>query len=95
MARLQQPSFEPQATGILVVSTFNGIGGAFRAYDLAGLRAHALVSIELRGPSGLFKSCGGIEVSDINLVDLEMVKGWANARVSAVHLWGGFPCVSS
>ena len=67
---------------ILVISCFNGIGGAFRCYDLNGVRVEGLVSIEIDGPARrVVRSTWphALEVSDVNLVDLKMVKEWANA----------------
>lgn len=36
-----------------------------------------------------------MEVFDVGLVDLAMVRHWANSfpRILEVHIWGGFPCV--
>ena len=35
---------------VLVISLFNGIGGAFRAYDILGVRPRGLISFDLHGP---------------------------------------------
>ena len=45
-ARLGQPHLAPVPAPLLVISAFNGIGGSFRGYDLAGIRPEALISIE-------------------------------------------------
>ena len=88
----------PCAAEILVISAFNGVGGAFRAYDLAGVRPMGLISIEIdKAARRVTRKAwpGAIEVVDIRLVDLAMVKEWANQfpRVKEVHIYGGFPCV--
>lgn len=46
-ARVQEPLADPLKCQILVISAFNGIGGAFRAYDLAGVLPCALIAIEI------------------------------------------------
>lgn len=97
-ARVQEPLADPLKCQILVISAFNGIGGAFRAYDLAGVLPCALIAIEI-DPSarqvvrGCWPHC--MEVFDVGLVDLAMVRHWANSfpRILEVHVWGGFPCV--
>ena len=96
--RIQDATMDPEKCQILVISAFNGIGGAFRAYDLAGVLPAALISIEIdaaarRVVRGCWPHC--LEVSDVNLVDLAMVRQWANTfpRIIEVHIWGGFPCV--
>ena len=88
----------PRAVPILVVSCFNGVGGTFRCYDIQGVMVEGLVSIEIDPAARRTVRRAwphALEVSDINQVDLKMVKQWANAfpRVQQVHVWGGFPCV--
>lgn len=97
-ARIQRPRADPLKCPILVVSAFNGIGGAFRAYDLAGILPSAIIAIEIdpaarRVVRGCWPHC--LEVNDVMLVDLDMVRQWANLfpRILEVHIWGGFPCV--
>ena len=97
-ARVASPTAGPVEASILVISAFNGIGGCFRAYDLAGIRPTALIAIEIdssanRVVKSTWPHC--LLVLDVNLVTLDMVKHWANLfpRVTEVHVWGGFPCV--
>ena len=96
--RLSCSELDPLEGSILVISVFNGIGGCFRAYDLIGLRPAGLVSIEIdKAAQRVVKLTWphALEVSDVNLVDLDMIRHWANLfpRVTHVQLWGGFPCV--
>ena len=44
--RASRPFMEPEETNLLVISVFNGIGGAFRGYDLAGVRPAGFIFIE-------------------------------------------------
>lgn len=97
-SRISQPSYEPLHAELLVVSCFNGLGGAFRAYDLVGVRAVGLISIEIdKAAVRVVRNTWphALEVHDINEVNREMVASWANMfpRVTEVHAWGGFPCV--
>ena len=96
--RLSSSSLDPLSVELLVVSAFNGIGGCFRAYDLAGVRPCALVSIEIdpaarRVVRNLWPHA--LEVADVQDVNREMIREWANMfpRVTEVHACGGFPCV--
>ena len=97
-SRLSEPAFEPVDAQLLVISAFNGIGGAFRGYDLAGIRPAGLITIECdKAARRVTRKAWphAEEISDILLVDRAMVAGWANRypRVVEVHIVGGFPCV--
>lgn len=96
--RIQSPGADPLKCPILVISAFNGIGGAFRAYDLAGVFPSAIIAIEIdpaarRVVRGCWPYC--MEANDVMLVEMAMVQHWANLfpRIREGHLWGGFPCV--
>eukprot|EP00438_Fugacium_kawagutii_P018907 Skav236693 [mRNA] locus=scaffold847:329297:333620:- [translate_table: standard] len=96
--RLTNPNLEPKAADLLVISAFNGIGGAFRGYDLAGVKPLALIAIEWdKAAQRVTRSAWPqvIEVNDIEDVTLDTVREWHNSfpRVSHVHIIGGFPCV--
>ena len=81
-----------------MVSLFNGIGGAFRAYDLLGVEPMGLVGYDTsktaswvcsrRWPHALL---GG----DVREITKEKVFEWflKFPYVEQVDLWGGFPCV--
>ena len=88
----------PLGPNLLVVSLFNGIGGAFRAYDLLGVHPMGLVGVECHKPASrvtrrAWPRC--LVVEDVNLVDQPMVLSWLmlHPMVTEVHVWGGFPCV--
>ena len=88
----------PLESNLLVVSLFNGIGGAFRAYDLLGIHPLGLVAVECHKPANrvtLGAWPRAIVVDDVNDVDEAMVLNWLMLfpMVSEVHVWGGFPCV--
>ena len=96
--RLSEVSFEPFHAPLLVISAFNGIGGAFRGYDLAGIKPAGLIAIEWdRAAQRVTRKAwpAVIEFGDIEKLTKKHVKEWANLfpRVNQVHLVGGFPCV--
>ena len=96
--RLSSPELEAIAAPLLVVSAFNGIGGAFRGYDLAGVKPQGLIAIEWdRAARRVTRKAWPqvIEFGDIEKITRRDVQDWANLfpRVTHVHVVGGFPCV--
>ena len=92
------PGKGPKEATLLVVSAFHGIGGAFRGYDLAGIRPMGLIAIEWDKAAKRVTRKAWPHVEEVsNILDVtqEMVKGWFNRypRVTHLHLIGGFPCV--
>eukprot|EP00435_Cladocopium_sp_Y103_P061038 s161_g22.t1 len=97
-SRVGKPEMEPHCAELLVISAFNGIGGAFRGYDLAGIQPAGLISIEWDAAARRVTRKAWpqvIEISDINHVNKDMVREWFNMfpRVIRVDIVGGFPCV--
>ena len=98
LGRLSSNLAEPEEASLLVISIFNGIGGGFRGYDLAGVLPHALISIEIdKAAQRVCRKAWprAIEIKDVKEVTKAMIKQWANLfpRVTHVHLLAGFPCV--
>lgn len=82
---------------ILVLSLFNGIGGAFRAYDVAGVIPRYRVAVECDKAANrvTMRTWPGTElVKDVALVTRAMVKEWSRrfCQLEEIHLWAGFPC---
>ena len=82
----------------LVISLFNGIGGAFRAYDLLGLAPLALISFEIHSPANRVVSRRwphAILLGDVKGLNASSIRSWLieYPEVEEVHLWAGFPCV--
>ena len=97
-SRLRSEDTEPVEAPLLVISAFNGIGGAFRGYDLAGLKPQGLIAIEWdRAAQRVSRKAWphAQEFGNIEDITLDTVREWANSypRVTQVHLIGGFPCV--
>eukprot|EP00435_Cladocopium_sp_Y103_P056874 s86_g19.t1 len=82
---------------VLVLSLFNGVGGAYRCYDILSLAPAARVAVEI--DPGANRICarrwpGTVFVKDIKHVDRRMVQEWSRRflEVTEVHIWAGFPC---
>eukprot|EP00435_Cladocopium_sp_Y103_P045333 s2195_g13.t1 len=98
VSTLRDPSKQAICCPILVISAFNGVGGAFRVYDLLGIKVLAKISIEIAKDANRVTRSAWPEVSechDINSIDEATVRQWSNEhpRAVEVHVWGGFPCV--
>ena len=86
------------ALPIMILSLFNGIGGAFRAYDIAGILPQIRIAVECDKAANriTMRRWPGVElVLDVKLIDRKMVKEWARrfTQIEEIHVWGGFPCV--
>ena len=84
--------------GILVISLFNGIGGAFRCYDILGLIPLSLVAFDTHGPANRVTSRRWPRAKiygDVKQLTQSMVEGWIRELpgLEEVHIWAGFPCV--
>lgn len=82
---------------ILLVSLFNGIGGAIRCYDILGVSPRAIIAYDTHGPANRVtgKRWPHAELhSDVRSITEEVVDGWYRKTVplEEVHLWAGFPC---
>ena len=89
---------QPVARPILLISIFNGIGGAFRIYDVLGVSVMGRISIDISRPANRVTRStwpGVLEFHDITSLTLDDVRAWADAfpRVEEVHIFAGFPCV--
>ena len=87
----------PRKIPVIVVSLFNGIGGAFRVYDILGLVPLGLISFDVHKPAQRVVSRRWPHAElrgDVKQVDREMVLSWLSMwpEVEEIHLWGGFPC---
>ena len=65
---------------ILLISLFNGIGGCFRCYDIAGVSVMGRIAVEINKHANriVLKTWPGtIVVLDVHDVDLRMIQEWA------------------
>ena len=82
---------------VLVISFFNGIGGAFRCYDVLGLSPQAQVSFDIHEPANRVTARRWpqtVILKDIRSIDPQMIQGWLLrfVGIKEIHIWGGFPC---
>ena len=83
---------------VLVVSLFNGIGAAFRCYDILGVEASGLISYEIHPPANRVCSRRWPQASfcqDVKDIDESTIRQWLfrYPHITQLHLWAGFPCV--
>ena len=95
---LRSPEAHAIPCPILVISAFNGVGGAFRVYDVLGVKVLGKIAIEIAKDANRSTRCAWPDVEeylDINDISESTVRRWANLhpRALEVHVWGGFPCV--
>lgn len=87
-----------QRINVIVISLFNGIGGAFRCYDVLGLVPLHLVAFDIHGPAQRVTSRRWPHaelLGDVRQLDGNLIERWMTEfpEVEEIHLWAGFPCV--
>lgn len=88
----------PVEIPVLVISLFNGIGGAFRCYDVLGVVPKGLIAFDVHQPAHRVTSRRWPHAElygDVKTIDAALVEKWAQdyGDVLEVHCWSGFPCV--
>lgn len=83
---------------LLVLSLFNGIGGAFRCYDILGIQPGVLIGAEIDASANrvtMRRWPHAKQVGDVRSIDEAMVRKWLFEfpLVVIIHIWAGFPCV--
>jgi len=96
-SRVQDRSGPSEKTPILLISLFNGIGGAFRAYDIAGVLPAYRIAVELDEGANRITSRrwpGTLIIKDIHLVTRGLIRDWSRKYLDIleIHVWAGFPC---
>ena len=83
---------------LLVVSLFNGIGGAFRIYDILGVRCTGLLGYDIHKPAN--RVCSrrwpqAVLETDVKKITKQTIRKWLFdfPHLTEIHVWGGFPCV--
>ena len=87
----------PRRVPVLVISLFNGIGGALRAYDVLSVVPMGAVVFEIHPPANrvTMKRWPHAEIcGDVRSLDEVMIRNWLDKYIPLreVHLWAGFPC---
>ena len=83
---------------VVVVSLFNGIGGAFRCYDIAGVRVLGAIACDIHKPANRVTARRWPHVvfcEDIRELHSEFLQEHLDSfgDFKEIHLWAGFPCV--
>ena len=89
---------EGECAPILVLSLFNGIGGAFRCYDVAGIPVAGRISFDLCKEANRVTSKAwpsALIYTDVKSITPKLVEEWSLrfTTIAEVHVWAGFPCV--
>ena len=82
---------------VLVISLFNGIGGAFRAYDLVGVEPMGLVAFDICKAANRVTSRRWPHATiyhDVRSFDVKLAYELLLKfpHIEQIDLWGGFPC---
>ena len=93
-----KPEYRPQKVPVILVSLFNGIGGANRCYDIAGVEVIACLTVDIHKPANRVCSrrwANGEHVEDVRELTKEKLEGFLmkHETFEEIHLWAGFPCV--
>ena len=83
---------------ILVISLFNGVGCAFRCYDLIGVQPLVGFSYEINQAANRITSRRWpfVEIrGDVRDLTEDEIRTWRflYPLIEEIHLWAGFPCV--
>ena len=88
----------PLAVPVVVISLFNGIGGAARCYDICGVEVKAYIACDIHKPSN--RVCARRWPNMIFWEDVKTLSKSVLAELLAgvgdfeeLHGWAGFPCV--
>eukprot|EP00438_Fugacium_kawagutii_P003316 Skav229330 [mRNA] locus=scaffold2917:69352:73753:- [translate_table: standard] len=83
---------------VMVISLFNGIGCAFRCYDLVGVQPMVGISYEISKEANRVTSRRWpwvLQFGNVKEFTIETARDlrYRFPEVLEIHLWGGFPCV--
>ena len=94
----QTPEVRPKRIPVVVISLFNGVGGAPRCYDLAGVEVAGMLFCDVHGPANRVSSRrwpGAVMWQDIRSLTKDALeeKIMGMEDFEEIHVWAGFPCV--
>ena len=89
---------EGECAPILVISLFNGIGGAFRSYDVAGIPVARRIAFDISKEANRVTSKAwpsALIYTDVKGITPKLVEEWSLrfTTISEVHIWARFPFV--
>lgn len=95
---LQDGSTQLTRSRVIVLSLFNGIGGAFRTYDILAIEVEALIGFDTCKASNRVCSRRWPQATlyeDVRDLDEAFLRRllFKYPHATAIHLWAGFPCV--
>ena len=82
---------------VLVISLFGGIGGAFRTYDILGVKPMGLIHFDTHEPANRITSRRWPHAEiflDVRTFDQQLLRDLLSRYlgITEIHLWAGFPC---
>ena len=94
----QEKQARPKLIPVVVVSLFNGIGGAARCYDVAGVQVIGMLFCDNHGPANRVSARrwpNAILWPDVRTLTKEVLeeKLLMMDDFEEIHGWAGFPCV--
>ena len=93
-----EPGNAPLKVPVVCISLFNGIGAAFRCYDVAGVQLAGGIACDIHRPGHRVTSRRWpwvVLVGDIKDLTKESLETMLEEmdEFLEIHLWAGFPCV--
>ena len=93
-----RPELRPRKVPVVLISLFNGIGGANRCYDIAGVEVLACLTVDIHKPANRICSrrwANGEHVEDVRELTRQKLESFLMRHevFEEIHLWAGFPCV--
>ena len=95
---IQERTNMPMEVPIVVISLFNGIGGAARCYDVAGVKVRAFLACDIHKPSNRTTARRWPDTifwEDVRTLTKEKLRELLEhvEDFEEIHAWAGFPCV--
>ena len=94
----QRDTAKAQKIPVLLISLFNGIGGARRSYDVAGVEPAAMIVVDVHKPANRVSTKRwptGTLWLDVRSFTKETIEALVAGleECEEIHVWAGFPCV--
>ena len=94
----REPQNQPKQVPVAVVSLFNGIGGCYRSYDVAGAVVVGALGVDVHKPANRVvnrRRPAFQQWDDIRTLTPEHLENFLEDldEFQEIHVWAGFPCV--
>ena len=95
----QEIDAQPRRIPVVLVTLFDGIGGAARAYDIAGVSLVGMLFCDVHGPANRVRARRwprAVMWQDVCTLTREVLeeKLLEMDEFEEIHVWAGFPCVA-